>query len=115
MGQVKDVYFHQTQGGDEFVGRCVSLLNMMSGDFAASPVHFDDSVDADWIKITVGDVFPQFASVDGMEQILHRCLSSLVYHREKVLAFDPNHVARQIPIFRDLTKIEGVLEKLKIV
>ena len=36
MGQVKDICFHQTQGGDKFVGCCIALLNMMNGDFAFS-------------------------------------------------------------------------------
>jgi hypothetical protein len=35
MGQIKDIYFHQMQAGDEFTGRCISLLNMMSANFAA--------------------------------------------------------------------------------
>ena len=37
MGQVKDIYFHQMQAGDEFTGRCISLLNMTSGEFASLP------------------------------------------------------------------------------
>eukprot|EP00957_Ditylum_brightwellii_P013439 1014486-Ditylum_brightwellii.AAC.1 len=28
MGQVRDIYFQQTQAGDEFVGCCMTLLNM---------------------------------------------------------------------------------------
>ena len=30
MGQVRDIYWQQTQGGDEFTGRCACLLSMMS-------------------------------------------------------------------------------------
>ena len=36
MGPVKDIYYHQTQGGDEFVGQCAAMLNMFKGDFACS-------------------------------------------------------------------------------
>jgi hypothetical protein len=45
MGQVKDIYWRQMQAGDEFVGRSVSLLSMMNGDFAASPAFFDECMD----------------------------------------------------------------------
>ncbi len=34
---MQDVYIFQTQDGDEFVGRCTSMLNMMNGDFASLP------------------------------------------------------------------------------
>jgi hypothetical protein len=40
MGQVKDIYFHQMQGGNDFTGCCISLLNMTSGDFAMLPAFF---------------------------------------------------------------------------
>jgi hypothetical protein len=52
MGQVKDIYWHQMQAGDEFVGWSVSLLSMMNGDFVASPAFFDETMDEEWIKYT---------------------------------------------------------------
>jgi hypothetical protein len=64
MGQVKDIYWHQTQGGDEFTGCCGCMLNMMNENFASSPAFFDD---------TVGDdckVFPEFQSIPGFDRIL---------------------------------------------
>ena len=88
---------------------------MMSEQFACSPAFFDDSVESDWIKNLAGEVFPQFQSIDGMERIMRMCLASLINHVEKVMSFDPNHVARTIPIFRDSTKIATVLDKVKIV
>jgi hypothetical protein len=116
MGQVKDIYFHHTQGGDEFTGRCSTLLNMMNGEFASSPAFFDDSVlDANWMTGTLGKVFPNFQSVGGMDRILCISLASLIHHQEKVMAFDANHIARSIPIFRDLSTIETVFDKIKVV
>jgi hypothetical protein len=115
MGQIRDIYWHQMQAGDEFVGRCVSLLNMMNGDFAASPVFFDESMDEEWIKSTIGEVFPFFESAQGMQRILRMCLASLIHHREKVMAFDVNHVARGLSIYGDLAKLSPAVEKLKIV
>jgi hypothetical protein len=99
MGQVKDIYFHQMQGGDKFTGRCSTLLNMMNGKFASSPALFVDGVDANWMTETIGKVFLNFQSVVGMDRILRISLASLIHHGEKVMAFDANHIARSIPIF----------------
>jgi hypothetical protein len=115
MGQVKVIYFHQTQGGDKYTGQCSTLLNMMNGKFASSPTFFDEGVDANWMTDTIGKVFPNFQSIEGMDRILRISLASLVHNQEKVMAFDANHIARSIPIFRDLSTIETVFDKIKIV
>ena len=82
MGQVKDIYFHQMQAGDEFAGRCISLLNMMSGDFATSPAFFQEDTEEELISNVVSDDFPHFeTSSDGMGRILRMCAASLVYHQ----------------------------------
>jgi hypothetical protein len=82
MGQIKDTYFHLMQSGDQFTGRCASLLNMFHKDFAASPVVFDSAIEESWLDATVQEVFPAFVGVEGMQPILRMCLASLVYHRE---------------------------------
>jgi hypothetical protein len=88
---------------------------MMNGEFASSPAFFDDGVDENWMTETIGKVFPNFQSVEGMDRILRISLASLVHNREKVMAFDANHIARSIPIFQDLSTIETVFDKIKIV
>jgi hypothetical protein len=67
MGQVTDIYWHQTQGGDEFTGRCGCMLNMMDNNFASSPAFFDDTVGDDWIQSMTGEVFLKFLSIPGFE------------------------------------------------
>ncbi len=64
---------------------------------------------------TIGKVFPNFQLVVGMDRILPISLASLIHHREKVMAFDANHIARSIPIFRDLSTLETVFDKIKVV
>ena len=99
MGQVKDIYFHQTDGGDEFVGRCAALLNMANGEFATSPAIFED-IDKETLDMATAEVFPHFCEMEGMERILARCLASLQYHRKYVLTFPADHVARSISLYR---------------
>jgi hypothetical protein len=115
MGQVRDIYFQQTQAGDEFVGRCASLLNMTNGDFATTPAFFPADTDDTLLQNMLNDVFPHFTLMDGMERILRMCLASLLHHREKVKLFDPNHIARNgISIFRNMTSIADLAETVKV-
>jgi hypothetical protein len=80
MGQVKDIYFHQMQAGNKFTGRCIILLNMMSGEFARSPAFFKEDTDNKLLRTTLIDMFPHFETTADMGLILRTCLASLVYH-----------------------------------
>ena len=109
MGQVKDIYFDHSNGGDEFTGRCACLLNMMDLWFSVSPAFFDsDKVDPDEIQDLIDLVFPNFRNILPMQKILEMCLAALVFFKEVVMELDPNHVGRQIPIFRDTRLIAHI-------
>jgi hypothetical protein len=101
MGPVKDIYYNQTQGGDEFVGRCAAMLNMFNGDFACSSAFFEgDNIQlSELADESVKENFPHHHDMDGMKRILHRCLASMIFHRETILQLPPNHVARSIMMF----------------
>lgn len=72
-GKVLDIYFQQLQSGDEFVGRCLSMLNFMSSDFAKSPAYFDpDTVLAEFTADCVAAVFPCFYEIGGIHRILQQ-------------------------------------------
>ena len=114
MGQVKDIYFHQTDGGDEFVGRCAAMLNMSNGEFAVTPAFFDTNVNRETLKGAVRDVFPHFHNTDGMETILNRCLASLLHHRDYVLNLPADHIARSIPIYRQSTLSNNLKPHVKV-
>ncbi|GAX10566.1 hypothetical protein FisN_14Lu064, partial [Fistulifera solaris] len=114
-GKVLDIYFQQLQRGDEFVGRCLSLLNLMSSDFASSPAYFcPEVVDNEWMANCVKKVFPCFHHINGMQKILQRCLASMIHHHDYVARFEANHPARKsIAIFRDYNLMEHGLAALK--
>jgi hypothetical protein len=40
MGKVRDVYMRYIVSGDQFVGRCLSLLSVLPIDFAVIPPFF---------------------------------------------------------------------------
>ena len=114
MGQVKDIYFDHSEGGDEFCGRCACLLNLMSSNFATTPVYFLEKVCQKRLDATIGAVFPHFQKIDGMKRILTNCLASLLFHSAHVVGTDvkkgmeSNHAARSIPIFRDISLTEDL-------
>ena len=101
MGPVKDIYYHQTQGGDEFVGRCAAMLNMFNGNFACSSAYFegDNTELSSLADEAVKDNFPQHHEMDGMTRILHRCLASMIFHCNTILQLPPNHIARSIMMY----------------
>jgi hypothetical protein len=71
---------HQMQAGNEFTGRCISLLNMMSREFTTSPAFFKEDTNEELLRTTLIEVFPHFEATAGMGRILWMCLASLVYH-----------------------------------
>ena len=73
------------------------------------------TVDENWMTETTGKVFPNFQSVVGMDHILRISLASLIHQRDKVMVFYAKHIARSILIFRDLSTIETVFNKIKVV
>ena len=40
MGSVKDVYMHYLSSGDQFVGRCLSMLPLLRMEFVSSPPFY---------------------------------------------------------------------------
>jgi hypothetical protein len=115
MGQIKYIYFHQMQAGDKLTGRCISLLNLMSANFALPPAFLDKSTDKEWVKTMVNNVFPMFGATEGMGRILWMCLPSLVHHRAKALSLDPNHIPRTISIFCDPATMQLGIHKVQVI
>ena len=99
LGHVHDLYIFQTQEGDEFAGRCLSMLNMMNGDFGSSPAFFADDAGNALINNAVANVFLHHHEMDGSTQLFRRCLASMVFHRETVLNLHTSHAARSIPLY----------------
>ena len=117
MGSIKDIYYHQSQGGDEFVGRCVSMLNMMNGEFGSSPAFFEETVlgVSDLMDQAVSEVFPHHHEIDGVKQILNRCLAAMVFHQQDILHLSPNHAARSISIYRQSALCNELATHVQIV
>lgn len=92
------------------------MLNFMSSDFAKSPAYFNpDSVSADWMFSCIVAVFPCFHEIGSIKRILQQCLASLIHHRDQVMAFEPNHPARNsIDIFRNPEMMERGIDALRI-
>lgn len=94
QGKVKDIYMRYVSNGDQFVGRCLTLLPLLKMEFACLPPQFLDDVDNNWISEVKRSEFPNLVNVDGFGRLIVMCLASLLHHREFVLSLDTNHVVR---------------------
>jgi hypothetical protein len=84
MGNLENIYMRYVTSGDQFVGRCLSLLSLHSTDFAASPPYFGDDNDETLQRLE--DLrkrqFKRVVAIEGLEKLTWMCLASGVYHYE---------------------------------
>jgi hypothetical protein len=73
---VLDRYLRYEGAGDQFVGRTVALMGLLSSwKFMVLPPHFVCDVSADVLRL-----FPIISSVPTLLPVLSLCLASVVYH-----------------------------------
>ena len=76
MGTVHDIYMRYVSSGDQFVGRCLSLLSVIRTN---SPPYFIDE-ELYWIENARLQQFQSIGRVNGMEKITSMCLAGIIYH-----------------------------------
>ena len=107
MGNIKDRYFKYQEAGDQYVGRCLCLLPILSVDLASSPPFFDiaeaDPDDIVWINGLVAAQFSQVIHISGFGLLLRMCFASHIYHRRWIVNNCAlNHVIiESTPVFRN--------------
>jgi hypothetical protein len=76
IGSVLDRYLRYEGAGDQFVGRTVALMGLLSSwKFMVLPPHFVSDVTED-----LKNLFPIIAAVPTLLPVLSLCLASVVYH-----------------------------------
>lgn len=111
LGAVQSRYIFQGEGGDQFVGRVASGLDVNDYYFSALPPHFNDNDGPalsinDWNIILPGynDFYP-----NSFKVALPFLLASLVYHAEFLKqVLSPNH-----PLFQQRVWKDGYIQQLK--
>jgi len=69
-------YLRYEGAGDQFVGRTVSLMGLLSSwKFMVLPPHFEMDVSTDLLRL-----FPIASLVPTLIPVLSLCLASVVYH-----------------------------------
>jgi hypothetical protein len=92
MGKVRDIYMRYVTSGDQFVGRCLSLLSVLRTDFAISPPHFL-SDEYSWIDDCRLIQFPMVGLIAGFEKVTRMCLASILFHSDWLrTTLMPNHI-----------------------
>lgn len=111
LGNVQDRYIYQGAGGDQYVGRAATLLDLNSVDFAILPPHFVDQMHPAVSLEEWEDILPGYSTFFPVEfrVVIPYLLSSLVFHKEWLSQELPmNH-----PLFLQRVWTCGILEKLK--
>jgi hypothetical protein len=95
MGKIKDVYMRYVTAGDQFVGRCLSLLPILRMEFGSSPPYFVTVNEQSWVDDLVKCQFPMFVSIAGLGRLTIMGLASILYHSGWVMNCLPvNHIFR---------------------
>jgi hypothetical protein len=117
MGNVKDRYFKYADNGDQYVGRCLSLLPILSVDLAVSPPYFAASSDSEIVKEMVSVQFHSLSRVPEYGLLLRMCLASLLYHSRWIAEFlSSNHVVKTSSVcFRNRENMERIKKEKWVV
>jgi hypothetical protein len=114
MGKVKDIYMRYVTSGDQFVGRCLSLLSVLRTDFAVSPCHFTVE-DLPWIEESRLLQFPMVGLVVGFEKITRMCLACLLYHYPWLKdTLNVNHVFAQTSYLHRCSELQTMVEYVHV-
>jgi len=111
MGRVRDIYMRYISSGDQFVGRCLSLLPILSMEFACSPPFFTTvpgSDDDRWVDDCIAAQFPMASAIVGFGRLLRMGLASILFHRDWIVAtMNVNHiVCVSCAVLRSATTME---------
>ena len=89
MGMVHDIYMRYVSSGDEFVGHCLSLLQLLKVEFGLSSPFFVPSW-VEWVeKMKIGQFLVSEIGTFGW--MTRMCFSSIVKHRQFCLSLQSNH------------------------
>ena len=105
LGGVQDTYLRYESAGDQYVGRTVCGLPILSPNFATLPPHFIG--DKSRIEYACRLMFPN--SPSALRYVLEFALASIVHHSEFLLnTLDSGHPIFQTPIFASTTLMDDL-------
>lgn len=111
MDGVKNIYLRHADAGDQYVGRCVVGLNLLSADFDVLPPHFPPGHNVLLLAIPI--VFPN--APEALHGVLSLCLASVVYHADYLRARWPaNHVVLQSALFTVSVDLDDGVSRLSL-
>ena len=101
MGNVRDRYIYQCDGGDQLCGRMVAGLPFDSVQFAVLPPHFNTATNALLTEAYWTSILPDYAAYPtGLQSALPYLLASLLYHEDFLRETLPaGHLLFNMPVF----------------
>jgi hypothetical protein len=107
--------FSYEAAGDQYVGRVVSGLPLLSPEFAILPPHFSrrDDVVQHAIQVCFPDITPQKPNMQKMVRVAEMCLASVVYHSEFLIQTLPStHVLFESTLFREQEMLSELQQRV---
>jgi hypothetical protein len=113
MGNVKDRYFKYAESGDQYVGRCLSLLPILNIDLASSPPYFSSVAVVEWVNEMVVMQFHALREVTEFGLLLRMCLASLLHHSDWISSMlVSNHIVRTTSVcFRNADEVKKIKQE----
>ena len=111
LGSVQSRYIFEGAGGDQFVGRAASGLDLNSEEFAVLPPHFDQTNGPVLTTTEWEEILPGYTSFypEQFRVAIPYLLASLIYHMDWLQQkLKPQH-----PLFLQRVYTSGIINKLK--
>ena len=105
MVPIKDRYIHYEKVGDQFVGRSVNSISLLTIEFGVSPIHWDWT---DWpvsskdeMVVLIKDNFMRRIAFSGPTfELIHFLFACVCFHYTQLdMNVYKNHSLRASPIF----------------
>jgi hypothetical protein len=113
MGNVKDRYFKYADNGDQFVGRCLCLLPILTVDLAVSPPYFTNAADMNWVNNMTKAQFYHLYLIPDFGLLLKMCLATMLHWHHLITDYlHFNHVVQDSSVvFNNTADIEHIENK----
>ena len=125
LGRILDIYWHFSEPGDHYLGRCLAGLDANSEDFAILPPHFtvgDPMQNArirEAVELMYGPALQKWSGTKDSDPTALFCkvLPSLVYHSEflqMTIRRVPGHPVAGIPLINNPALLRDLKELVTI-
>ena len=126
LGKVLDLYLRWADGGDQYCGRIMTLLNPDTAEFATLPPFFKEGTGIELIHKVLEEVFGTgensvLTRFPTMRPVLIMCLASMVHHADTIKEMLDKNVrlwgptfGSRVPGSEDYVGVHPLMQQVKL-